>query len=143
MAVSLSAVGATAPLSGTIRMIEPVIDARTRLGIARVALDAGTTATVRQGMFLTADITIRAAEVMAVPVTAVGAGAEGATVMRVVDGTVERVPVVTGIRDAGLVEIVSGLAPGDLVVTKAASFVREGDRIRPVGEDGLPLQGEG
>jgi len=141
MGATMTAVGGAAPLTGTIRLIEPVIDAQSRLGIARIALEADTI--VRQGMFLTAEILAREAEVLAVPVTAVGAGPEGSTVMRVVDGVAERVAVVTGMRDAGMVEIVEGLAPGDLVVTKAASFVRDGDRIRPVAEDGSDIMGEG
>jgi HlyD family secretion protein len=45
---------------------------------------------------------------------------------------VERVPVELGIREGGHVEIVSGVAAGDLVVTKAAAFVRDGDKINPV-----------
>jgi len=53
-------------------------------------------------------------------------------VMRVRGGLVERLAVVTGIRDRGMIEIVSGLAIGDLVVTKAAAFVRDGDHINPV-----------
>ena len=143
MTATLTGVGGLPPLSGTIRLIEPVIDRQSRLGVARIALDDETAAPVKVGMFLTADINLREAEVLAVPVTAVGAGAEGATVMRVTGGLVERVPVVTGMRDAGFVEIVSGLSPGDLVVTKAASFVREGDRIRPVGEDGAAIGDQG
>lgn len=140
MAVTMTAVGSTVPLTGTIRLIEPVINAQTRLGIARIELDDDQA--VRQGMFLTADILVREAEVLAVPVTAVGASPEGTTVMRVVDGVVERVPVTTGMRNAGMVEIVEGLAPGDLVVTKAASFVRDGDRIRPV-EEAMSVEGQG
>jgi len=140
MAVTMTAVGSTVPLTGTIRLIEPVINAQTRLGIARIELDDDQA--VRQGMFLTADILVREAEVLAVPVTAVGASPEGTTVMRVVDGVVERVPVTTGMRNAGMVEIVEGLAPGDLVVTKAASFVRDGDRIRPV-EEAMTVEGQG
>ena len=38
----------------------------------------------------------------------------------------------TGIRDGGWVEILSGLAAGDLIVAKAGAFVRDGDRINPV-----------
>jgi HlyD family secretion protein len=143
MPVSMTAIGASEALHGTIRMIEPKIDTNSRLGIARVAFNSDELGDVRLGMFLTADITVQEGEVLAVPITAVGAGPEGTTVMRVVDGVVERVPVVTGMRDSGLVEIVSGLEPGDLVVTKAASFVRDGDRIRPVGEDGAEVQVQG
>jgi HlyD family secretion protein len=65
-------------------------------------------------------------------VTAVGASDSGATLMRVMDGRVERVPVELGIRDGAFVEVLSGVAAGDLIVTKAAAFVRDGDRINPV-----------
>ena len=68
---------------------------------------------------------------LAVPVTAMAAGDDGAAVMRVVDGLVERVPVKTGIRDRGHVEILAGLAAGDLVVTKAGAFVRDGRPDQP------------
>ena len=143
MSITMTTVGGVVPLTGTIRMIEPVIDRQSRLGVARIAIDDEEKSPVRVGMFLTADINLREAEVLAVPVTAVGAGPDGATVMRVTGGLVERVTVVTGIRDSGYVEIVSGLSPGDLVVTKAASFVRDGDRIRPVGQDGAAIGDQG
>jgi HlyD family secretion protein len=144
MTATLTTVGGGTPLAGTIHLVEPVIDRQSRLGIARIALDDETAGPVKVGMFLTADITIRQGEVLSVPVTAVGAGPEGATVMRVsAEGLVERVPVVTGMRDAGFVEIVSGVAPGDLVVTRAAAFVRAGDRIRPISEDGTAIGEQG
>jgi HlyD family secretion protein len=52
--------------------------------------------------------------------------------MRVTDGLVARVPVELGIRDGSFVEVLSGVEAGDLIVTKAAAFVREGDKINPV-----------
>ena len=68
-----------------------------------------------------------------VPVTAVGVGPNGATVMIVKpDGLVSQVPVQTGIRDQGMVEILTGVQAGDRVVTKAAAFVRDGDHVNPV-----------
>jgi HlyD family secretion protein len=48
------------------------------------------------------------------------------------DGSVRRVTVTAGIRDGGRVEILDGLAEGDLVVARAGAFVRDGDRINPV-----------
>jgi HlyD family secretion protein len=56
-------------------------------------------------------------------------------VMKVSGGTVTRSPVTLGIRDAGWVEVLSGLAVGDTVVTKAGSFVRDGDQINPVAAE--------
>lgn len=126
----LTAVGTTEPLTGKVRLVEPTIDAVTRLGRARISIDAPEK--LRAGMFVDASILVAAREVLAVPVTAVGSSPDGVTVMRVRDGLVARVVVQTGIRDSGMVEIVSGLAEGDLVVTKAAAFVRDGDHINPV-----------
>jgi HlyD family secretion protein len=127
---TLRGVGSGEPLTGTVRLVEPTIDAVTRLGRARIQVDV--TGALRAGMFVEADIVTAAREALAVPVTAIGSSPEGLTVMRVVDGVVERVPVKIGIRDGGMVEVIEGLSAGDLVVTKAGAFVRAGDRINPV-----------
>ncbi len=128
--VVMTSVGSTTPLTGTVRLVEPTIDLATRLGTARITID--TPDMVRSGMFADAEILVVEAEVLAVPVSAIGSSPEGATAMRVVDGKVERVLVQTGIRDGAMIEIVSGLALGDLIVLKAGAFVREGDMINPV-----------
>lgn len=125
----LRAVGMTEPLEGVVRLVEPVIDATTRLGRARITVEAEG---LRPGMFVEAEILVAEREGLAVPVSALGSSPEGAVVMRVRDGVVERVVVTTGIRDGGLVEITEGLGAGDTVVTKAGAFVRAGDRINPV-----------
>jgi HlyD family secretion protein len=127
----LRAVGMADLLEGTLRLVEPAIDPVTRLGRARISVDSASDA-LRTGMFVEAEILTAEREGLAVPVTAIGSSPEGSTVMRVRDGVVERVAVTTGIRDGGLVEIIEGLAEGDLVVTKAGAFVRAGDRINPV-----------
>ena len=124
------AVGASEPLVGTVRLVEPTIDANSRLGRDRITLDRPDL--VRSGMFVDAVVLVAERKAISVPVTAVGSSPDGATVMRVRDGLVERVPVTVGIRDGGLVELTSGVVPGDLIVTKAAAFVRDGDHINPV-----------
>ena len=128
--VSMIAVGAPNQLTGSIRLVEPTIDTTTRLGRARVTID--TPAGVRAGMFMDAEILVAERETIAVPVTAVGASPDGATLMKVADGVVSRTVVKTGIRDGGWVEIVEGISAGETVVTKAGAFVRDGDRINPV-----------
>lgn len=126
----LTQVGGTAPLTGTVRLVEPTIDATTRLGRARITI--ADTQTIRAGMFVEAAILVIERETLAVPVTAVGTYEGRATVMKVSGATVTRVPVITGIRDGGWVEITEGIAAGDLLVTKAGSFVRDGDQINPI-----------
>ncbi len=126
----LTAVGLTDRFGGTIRMVEPSIDPATRLGRARITVDDP--ASLRSGMYVEAEILVAQHDALAVPVTAVGSDNGDVTVMRVKDGVVERVVITAGIRDSGYIEVLSGLEPGDQVVAKAASFVREGDRINPV-----------
>jgi HlyD family secretion protein len=87
---------------------------------------------VRSGMFADAEIQVREVEALAAPVSALNGTAGGATVLRVVGDEVETAEIVPGVRDGGLVEVVEGLAAGDVVVTKAGAFVRPGDRINPV-----------
>lgn len=124
----LTVVGLAEPLSGTVRLVEPTVDATTRLG--RVRITIGDPGRVRAGMFADAEILATRRETLAVPASAVGS--DGATAMRVEGGVVDAVEVETGIRDGGLVEILAGLAEGDTVVSKAGAFVRDGDRINPV-----------
>lgn len=121
---------ASAPIAGTVRLVEPTIDATTRMGRARIEISQ--TEHIRSGMFVEAEILIAEREAVAVPVTALGTDPDGNTVMLVEDGVISRRPVKTGIRDGGWVEITEGLAVGDTVVTKAGAFVRPGDQINPI-----------
>lgn len=128
--VVMTTVGSTAPLTGTVRLVEPTINVATRLGTARISIDLPEL--VRSGMFADAQILVVERETLAVPSSAIGSSPDGATAMKVVDGRVSRVIVETGIRDGAMIEILSGLVAGDLIVTKAGAFVRDGDMINPV-----------
>lgn len=127
---TLRTVGIAEPMTGTVRLVQPTIDPQSRLGQVRIIIDPSQP--VRMGMFMEAEILVAEKDGLAVPVTAVGSGDGATTVMRVVDGKVARVPVTLGIRDGGMIQIQTGLSEGDLVVTKAAAFVRDGDNINPV-----------
>lgn len=127
---SLALSGASGGLTGTVRLVEPIIDPTSRLGRARIALPVESA--VRAGMFAEATVLIASKETIALPVTAVGSSDGESTVMVVKAGVVDRVVITTGIRDGGWVEVLSGLTPGDTVVTKAGAFVRPGDKINPI-----------
>ena len=132
--VSLRAAGQREPLTGVVRLVEPTIDLVTRLGRVHITLDQPDR--VRSGTFLETEIEISTREVVAVPINALGTDAEGAYLMTVdADGKVHRTKVVTGVQDGGMIEIESGVNAGDLVVAKAASFVRDGDLVDPVPLD--------
>lgn len=127
---SLRLVGLAETLTGKVRLVEPTIDTATRLGRIRVTIDDVTSA--RSGMFAEAEVIAAERETLVIPVTALGATDGRSTVMKVVDGLVSRVDVQAGIREGAFVEILLGLSVGDMVVTKAGAFVRDGDRINPV-----------
>jgi HlyD family secretion protein len=131
--VTMRAVGIARPFTGRVRLVEPTVDLATRLGHVRIMMDDPST--VRSGMFATADILVSARRAVTVPVTAISTGPDGSTVMRVEGDRVVATRVEPGIREGGFVEIVSGLAAGDLVVARAGAFVRDGDRISPVLDD--------
>lgn len=140
--VRLTGMAWSDPVEGRVRLVEPVIDRQSRLGLARIDIPAEARAV--RGMALMAEILVAEEEQLAVPVTAIGSEPDGGTsVMRVgPDGTVERVAVRTGIRDGALIGILEGLAAGDRVVAKAGAFVRDGDRVNPVPADQPADQGE-
>lgn len=117
-------------LPGRVRLVEPQIDEATRLGHVRVEVEDS--APLRPGLFAEATIIAAEREVPSLPATAVAQDVDGTFAMKVVEGVVARTPVTTGIRDGARIEILSGLSVGDTVVARAAAFVRDGDRVRPV-----------
>ena len=117
-------------MNGSVRLVGPTINTTTRLGNARITLDASPA--VRAGMFAEAEILVAARETLAIPVTSVGQSGKDSTVMQVKDGIVTETPITIGIRNAGWVEITAGLALGDTIVAKAGAFVTSGDKINPI-----------
>lgn len=123
----------TTPLAGTVRLVEPTIDSMTRLG--RVRISFVDSAQVRSGMFVEATILVSEHTGLAVPVAALGSYQGQPSVMLIEDNSARRQLVKTGVRDGGWVEITEGLSEGQLVVTKAGAFVRDGDRVNPITEN--------
>jgi HlyD family secretion protein len=58
-------------------------------------------------------------------------------VQKVVDGRISSTTVELGLRDNINVEVKSGLALGDEVVSRAGTFVSDGDAVTPVRDDQL------
>ncbi len=123
-------------LNGHVRLISPVVDPVTRLGLIRVAIDDDTP--LHTGLFARATVVTDQRTALTVPASAVLSGADGQYVQRITDGTVEQVPVVAGILQNGQREILSGLAEGDVVIERAGSFFRSGDKVTPVQAEVRP-----
>ena len=118
-------------VDGTVRLVSPRVDPNTKLGKVRIALPVDDS--VRSGGFARVSFTGISLPSPVVPETAVLYDADGAAVMQVeADNRVTRVPVVTGQRGEGYVELVSGPPVGVRVVAKAAAMLVKGDTIQPV-----------
>lgn len=120
-----------AQVHGRVRIVSPQIDAQTKLGEVRILLPAR--ADIRAGGFARVVFSDVGGTVLSVPESAIRYDANGSSVMIIgADNKVKRVPVQTGARGAGLVEIIKGPAVGARVVQNAASFLLDGDLVKPV-----------
>ncbi len=123
-------IAGTGEITAKVRLVMPEVDKATRQGRVRIAITDGSR--LRIGSFGRGDVLVREAETLALPASAVLFGAEGAYVQLVSAGRIVTRKVETGLQSAVFVEIVSGIAPGDLIVAKAGTFLREGDLITPI-----------
>jgi HlyD family secretion protein len=115
---------------GVVRLVSPRVDAQTRLGKVRISLPVRPD--IRAGGYAQASFEDISRAVAAVPETAVRYDANGASVMVVgADGKVSQVPVKTGEHGGGYVELLSGPAPGAVVVAKAAAQLLPGETVKP------------
>ena len=117
-------------LKGKVRLVGAEIDKTTRQGRVRITL--GDNPRVRIGNFGRGTVLVRGVDAVVLPAGAVLFGAEGAYVQLVVDNRVVSRKVVAGMHTAEVVEVMSGLKPGEIVVAKSGTFLRSGDLVTPV-----------
>jgi HlyD family secretion protein len=126
------------PMVGTVRLISPAVDAASRLGTVRIAVDPDED--LRPGLFSGGWITVERRQGLAVPASAVITDGEGSYLLRVGEkGVLERRAVTPGLLWQDWFEIADGLEPGEEVVARAGAFFGQGDVIRPVRGDEHPL----
>jgi membrane fusion protein, multidrug efflux system len=117
-------------LTGIVREITPAGDPVARTYRIRVALPGDTP--LRIGMSVEANVVAREKDdVPLVPAAAVRDG----DVFLIEGGRAVRHPVEVGIRGSQRVEIVSGLEPGERVISPLPSEIRDGMRVRVTSEN--------
>ena len=129
MTAVVTADQASGPTGGRVRIVTPEVDPQTRLGVARIALNSGTS--LKSGMFARAEIALGQLPALVVPSEAViyREGQAGVYVLGADNATVRFVQVRTGAREGDNVVIESGLEAGQRVVVKGAGFLADGDRV--------------
>jgi membrane fusion protein (multidrug efflux system) len=125
---------------GVVTVVSPTIDPRTRTLRVKAEID-NTDGRLRPGLFARADLGVAVRRnILLVPEQAILLRSDGAVVYRSREGNrVERVIVETGEHRGGEVEVASGLAAGDLVVTRGQGGLVDGALVSPRNPDGSPL----
>lgn len=116
---------------GRVRRVFPTADTSTRLVPVEVVLEGEGARLARPGYLARVSFTLDEREnAMLVPVNAVlgTAGAEAVFVVEEQQAT--RRQVITGLRQNDRVEILSGLADGDVVIVAGHNTLRDGARVR-------------
>jgi HlyD family secretion protein len=125
-------------IDGRVRNISPEVDRTTRLGRVRIALPRDPA--LRIGAFSRGTVELARTTGVAVPLSAVLYSAKGAAVQVIVEGRIETRQVRTGLSADGFIQV-EGIGTGDLVVTRAGSFLRDGDAVRPVFAEAAQADG--
>jgi len=116
---------------GSVRAVYPEVDKASRLGKVRVRLEADPR--LRIGTFARGAVELARTRGVTVPQASVlYGGVKSSSVLVAVGDRVEARDVRTGLSDDDDIEIRTGLAEGERVVARAGSFLRDGDRVRPI-----------
>ena len=124
----------------TVSFVSPTIDTRTRTLRVKARLE-NPDGRLRPGLFARVDLGVSHREgVPMVLEEAILQRADGAVVFRFGAGNrVERVVIETGTHREGFVEVVKGLAAGDLVVSRGQARLTDGQIVVPRHPDGTLL----
>ena len=136
-----------------VEAIDPLVDADGRAVLLRARL-SNADGRLRPGVFARVRLIIeQRGNVMLIPETAlIPAPGQTQFVFQIRDGAAYRVEVKTGMRRAAEVEIIEGLAPGDLVVVAGQFKLRDGapaavtrvdiGTVKPEDDDGNEKEGQ-
>jgi membrane fusion protein (multidrug efflux system) len=121
----------------TVTIVSPTIDSRTRTLRVKAQLE-NADGRLRPGLFARVDLGVAHREgVPMIVEEAVLQRADGAVVFRALpDHRVERRVIETGAHHDGMVEVVTGLAAGDLVVVRGQAGLADGELVAPRNPDG-------
>ena len=123
----------------SVRLVAPVVDAKTRLGTVRVALSADTE--LKPGMFVRVEIDASSTAALTVPHKALVWRDGKAAVFTVSDnGTAVLRTITAGRKTSSAVEVVQGLAAGERVIVEGAGLLNDGEKVRAEVASAQPLK---
>ncbi|KLU66945.1 cobalt-zinc-cadmium resistance protein CzcB [Desulfosporosinus acididurans] len=116
-------------VNGTINIISPAAD-KTNSYVIDVNLD-NTNNELKAGMYATVVLPAQEKDnIVTVPNGAISVEDGVSYVYAVVNNTVDKIPVQVGISNDKISEIVSGLKPGENVITEGQIFLNDGEKVK-------------
>lgn len=117
---------------GTVSFVPPLAHAET--GKYNVEITVPNANGVwRGGMLATVELPRKLSTGIVLPLQCMGVGEKGRYVLLVDNGVVRKQQVEAGQIIGDKIEILSGINPGDLVITSGVSFLVEGEKVTPKG----------
>jgi RND family efflux transporter MFP subunit len=132
MSATLKLPGVEGTVAGKVRLVDQEVDKASRTGKARIEL--ADVSHARLGAFASGEVDLVARDGVGAPTSAIKRDGDEGVALVVKDGKVEARKVKLGIVEDDVVEILSGVQPGEMLVARAASFLRPGDKVRPMPE---------
>ena len=129
---SITVPGLTEPVPARVSLISPALDPGSTTVEVWLRID-NKDGRLKVGTPVKVSITDRTIEqAWKVPSSAIVTAQDGSKAVMVIgpDGTAHRKAVIVGIADGDNIQIVSGLAPSDMVITSGAYALDEGTRVR-------------
>lgn len=122
---------------GTVTFVSPTIDPSSRTLRVKALLE-NPNGRFRPGLFAKVDLGVaHRTGVSMVPEEAVLQRADGPVVFRLLaDDRVERRVIETGVHRGGMLEVTSGLEPGDRIISRGQAWLTDGQRVTPRNSDG-------
>jgi multidrug efflux pump subunit AcrA (membrane-fusion protein) len=142
---TVSVPGVAEPVSAKVALISPALDPGSTTVEVWLKIDNKAGA-LKVGTPVKVSITGRTvAQAWKIPASSILTAQDGSKSVMVVgaDGTAHRKPVTLGLQDAEDVQITSGLAPGDLVITGGAYGLDDGAKVKVGAADDDDKAGKG
>ena len=122
--------------TGEVFFVAPFVESSTRTALVKARVE-NPKAELKPGMFANLNLTLKLKEnAIVVPESSIIASGDR-TIIYVLDkdDAAQIRPVKLGLRQAGLVEIVSGIKPGERVVAEGIQKIRPGAKVKAAGDD--------
>lgn len=126
--------------NGSVIAISPNIEEKGRSLLIRATID-NTQQILRPGLFASVQLEVsKNDKAILLPEQALIPQGAQYFVMTVVDGMVNQVPIVIGLRKSSLVEVISGVKAGDVVITAGQLKLQPGGPVTPLFPEMLQAQ---